>query len=348
MSHVKLESKIQDSRSVQAVTIQIKLNDKIEFVNNALHEVDLSNIHTILRSSTQYTISTGGQRLRPIICMLCAEIMGSNFGIARDTFIALELIHNATLVHDDIIDEDQFRRGVLSVPRKFGARKAVLTGDTLFSLGLMYASKTGKPEVIKQLSETTLKMIQGISLQSFNKGKILTEEEFLNLNYLKSGSLFEAAAVLGGMMGSYDEDSLLKLAEFGRYFGNAYQIRDDICDAFLEDGSNYKAKNDLLNGDSSLLFIYSLKSEKIQENKKSELISIYKGQTNQFDLDKIRKIYQDSEALEKSINKMKKFALKARESLDFFNDSEAKSSLINLMNEYYIEFSSDDLRRDLV
>lgn len=280
--------------------------------------------------------------------MLCAEIMGGNFENVRDTFIALELIHNATLIHDDILDEDQFRRGVLSVPEKFGAKKAVLTGDILFSLGLMYASKTKKPEVIKQLSETTLKMIQGISLQNHNKGKILTEEEFLNLNYLKSGSLFEAAAILGGMMGNYDEDSLLKLAEFGRNFGNAYQVRDDICDAFLEDGSDSKAKNDLLNGDASLLFIYSLKSEKIKDSEKSELISIYKGQTNQFDLTKIRKIYQNSEALEKSINKMKVFAFKAKEILNFFDDSEAKSSLINLMNEYYLDFNSNDLRRDLV
>jgi geranylgeranyl pyrophosphate synthase len=335
-------------RRVQAVKEQIELNNKIGFVNRILEEVDLSNIHSILRCSTEYTISSGGQRLRPLICMLCTEVVGGKDQDAKDTFVALELIHNATLIHDDILDEDQFRRGMQSVPEKYGTKKAVLTGDTLFSLGLMYAAKTGKPKVVDQLSQTTLKMIQGIALQSNNKGRTMSETELLNLNYLKSGSLFEAAAVLGGMMGTEDPESLEKMAEFGRYFGNAYQIRDDICDAFLEHGKDSKARNDILNGDPSLLFIYSLESEKIHENEKKVLLSLYQGNTEKFDLETIRKIFEKTQALEKSIKKMKSFALEGQKTLEFFKDSEAKSTLNKLMNKYYLEFDPDDLHRDLI
>jgi geranylgeranyl pyrophosphate synthase len=343
-----LERGAEHFRRVLTVIKQIELSNKIEFVNRVLEDVDLSNIHSILRCSTKYTILSGGQRLRPLICMLCAEVVGGKDQDAKDTFVALELIHNATLIHDDILDEDQFRRGMLSVPEKYGTKKAVLTGDTLFSLGLMYAAKTGKPKVVDQLSQTTLKMIQGIALQNNNKGRIMSENELLNLNYLKSGSLFEAAAVLGGMMGTEDTESLEKMAEFGRCFGNAYQIRDDICDAFLEQGADSKARNDILNGDPSLLFIYSLESENIHENEKKMLLSLYQGKSEKFDLQTIRKIFEKAQALDKSIKKMKSYALKGRKTLEFFKDSEAKSTLNKLMDRYYLEFDPADLHRDLV
>jgi geranylgeranyl pyrophosphate synthase len=325
-----------------------KLIEKSELINKILQGIDLSNIHSIIRGSTQYTISSGGQRLRPLICMLCAEVVGGNYKDTKDTFLALELIHNATLVHDDILDEDQYRRGSLSVPEKFGTKKAVLTGDTLFALGLMYAAKTGNPEVINQLSETTLKMIQGISLQSTNKCKLITENELLHLNYLKSGSLFQAAAVLGGIIGDSSPEELGKLAEFGRFFGNAYQIRDDICDAFLENGIDSKARNDILNGDTSLLLIYSIESNNISENDKDLLLTIYKGNLKEFNLEKLRRVYENSNALERSINKMKEFSLKARQALEYFGDSEAKSNLNNILDRYYLRFEPHELERDLI
>jgi geranylgeranyl pyrophosphate synthase len=280
--------------------------------------------------------------------MLCTELVGGNYKDTKDTFLALELIHNATLVHDDILDEDQYRRGSLSVPEKFGAKKAVLTGDTLFALGLMYAAKTGIPKVINQLSKTTLKMIQGISLQNSNKNKLITENEFLQLNYLKSGSLFQAAAVLGGIIGEGNPEELEKLEDFGKYFGNAYQVRDDICDAFLENGIDSKARNDILNGDTSLLLIYSIESDNILENDKDFLLRIYKGDLEEFNLEKLRKIYENSNALDRSINKMKEFSLKAQEALEYFGDSDAKSKLRSIMDRYYMRFDPHELERDVI
>ena len=131
----------------------------------------MSEVHPILAEPSRYSITGGGKRLRPMICMLSAEVVGGNYQDTKDAFLALELIHNGTLVHDDIIDKDLFRRGTPSVQVKYDAKRAVLTGDALLSLGLKYASNTGNPKVVHILAETALKMVQGVALQTFFRKK---------------------------------------------------------------------------------------------------------------------------------------------------------------------------------
>ncbi|TFH18383.1 hypothetical protein E4H04_03620, partial [Candidatus Bathyarchaeota archaeon] len=147
-------------------------NYQLEFINETLKELDLTYIHPLLASTTKYAISTGGKRLRPLISILCTEMIGGDYLETRNMFLALELIHNATLVHDDIIDEDLYRRGEPSLFSEHGIKKAVLTGDALLSMGLMHASKTGKPEVVGWLAETSLKMVQGITVQNQYKRRL--------------------------------------------------------------------------------------------------------------------------------------------------------------------------------
>lgn len=254
----------------------------------------------------------------------------------KNVFTAVELLHSASLVHDDIIDDDLYRRGLLSIPEKFGSKRAILVGDSLFSLGLKYAARTGKPEVVELLADTCMKMVQGIALQSYNRGKLITEEEYLQMNYLKSGSLFEATATLGGMIASCSVEELEKLAMFGRYFGNAYQVFDDICDTLIVD----KGRSDLQNGDISLPFIYAINSD-INENMKSVLFDSYRGQIIP-DVVEIQCIFKESAAIDKSASKMQYFALKAKDILEYFTDSEAKSVLIYLTNEYEADINLDN------
>ncbi|MCW4051064.1 MAG: polyprenyl synthetase family protein [Candidatus Bathyarchaeota archaeon] len=314
--------------------------EKLGFINETLKELDLSHIHPVLKITTGYAISSGGKRLRPLITTLCAEMVGGDYREARDAFLALELIHNATLVHDDIIDEDLYRRGVPTVHIEYGVKKAVLTGDALLSMGLMYAARTGKPSIVNWLSETALKMVQGIAVQSQKKRQLMSVDEYLHMNYLKSGSLFEAAAALGGVVGSDEPSDIKRLSEFGKYFGNAYQIRDDIMDAFTQDGSDRSSTNDLLNGDISLLLIYALESEKATEEDKSKLLVLYRGESDILDVDEIRRIYEETGALEMSICKMKEYSDKAGMVLDGFSDCDAKASLMVLLEQYNSEFAS--------
>lgn len=315
------------------------ISEKLDFICDVLGELDISNVHSILRVPTEYAVSSGGKRLRPIICTLCAEVVGGDYKDTKDAFLALELIHNGTLVHDDIIDEDLFRRGNPSMPVKFGPKLAVLTGDALLSLGLKHAAKTQSPRVVEWLSETALKMVQGVAFQTFNRRKIVSEEEYMEINYLKSGSLFEAAAALGGLMGSDIVEESEKLGEFGKNFGKAYQIRDDICGVFAENRDDDLSRNDLLNGDVTLPFIYAIESEAISDADKSMITSVYLGKTGNVDLEEVQRVYEETGAIGKSIKKMKEFSERGRESLDHFEPSEAKDILNNMLNLYYMNFS---------
>jgi geranylgeranyl pyrophosphate synthase len=249
-------------------------------------------------------------------------------------FLSLELIHNATLVHDDIIDEDIFRRGEPSLFSKHGIKKGVLTGDALLSMGLIYASRTGKTEIVEWLAKTALKMVQGITLQNQYKRKLMSVDDYLYMNYLKSGSLFEAAAALGSIAGSNKPKDIENLSKFGKNFGNAYQIRDDIIDNFTPKGKMNSPNNDLLNGDPSLLLIYAINSEQINKEDKSQILSIYKGESMDLDVDFVRRVYEESGALQLAINMMKDFAEKARTCLNIYPNCEAKISLFELLNQY--------------
>lgn len=319
--------------------LKLELGEKLEFIKEAIEEVDLSNVHSILGLPTRYAISSGGKHLRPIICTLSAEVAGGDYRSTKDAFLALELIHNGTLVHDDIIDDDLFRRGSPSAHLKFGGKRAVLTGDALLSLGLRYAAKTRKTAVVDWLSETALKMVQGVALQTFYRRKVIPESDYLRINYLKSGSLFEAAAALGGIMGSEDPEAAQKLAKFGRDYGSAYQIRDDICGVFSENRDDDLARNDLLNGDVSLPLIYALDSESIMERDRLTLMSVYLGEKERTDLEEIQRIYEETGSLDRCLAKMKGYAESSRGHLDDFEPTEAKEFLNHLLDQYYVNYS---------
>ncbi len=320
-----------------------KINRKhqLDFINEALKELDLSHIHPLLATTTKYAISTGGKRLRPLIAILCTEMLGGDYLDTRDMFLALELIHNATLVHDDIIDGDVYRRGEPSLFSEHGVKKAVLTGDALLSMGLMYASRTGKPEIVEWLAETSLKMVQGITMQNQYKHKLMSVDDYLHMNYLKSGSLFEAASALGGIMGSNDPADIERLARFGKSFGNAYQIRDDIIDAFTPQGSENSPNNDLLNGDPSLLLIYAVNSGSINGEDSSKFLSVYRGESRDLDVDLVRRVYTETGALQKAIDKMQDFSREARNILDYYPESDAKESLDELLDQYNSNFTEN-------
>jgi geranylgeranyl pyrophosphate synthase len=316
------------------------LDERLDFINKAVEGIKLGNVHSLLSIPTKYALSCGGKRLRPLICTMCAEVVGGDWRETKNAFLALELIHNGTLAHDDIIDDDLFRRGSPSVHLKFSGKTAVLTGDALLSLGLKYAASTGKIGIVERLSETALKMVQGVGLQTFYRKKDVSETEYLHINYLKSGSLFESAAAIGGLVGSRSPEDHEALAMFGRSFGNAYQIRDDICGIYSENKDDDMSKNDLLNGDVSLPYIYAMDSERISGEDREFISSIYRGETKEIDIERVQGIYSYTGALERSIRKMKAFAESGLRHLDAFENSREKEFLIHLLNSYYLNFNT--------
>ena len=313
------------------------MREKQKFVNEVINGLSF-DIHSLLEAPAKYSLVTGGKRLRPILCMLCAEMVGGDYREAKNAFLALELIHNGTLVHDDIIDNDHFRRGNLSVHIKFDGKRAVLTGDALLSLGLKYATKTGNLKIVGWLSETALKMVQGVALQTYYRRRIASAKEYLNIAYLKSGSLFEAAAALGGLVSNENEAVIKRLADFGRFFGIAYQIRDDICGIFHNDDTDL-SRSDLLNGDLTLPFIYALEANSISDQDKKNLVDIFLGGKEDIDEEKVQRIYMETGAIDESMERMRYYAEQGNYLLSLFEESRARECIQFLFHQYYKDFN---------
>ena len=303
------------------------IESKRSLVEKVIGRLD-SEIDESLRSSGKYALSDGGKRLRPLICILTCELLEGDWSKTVPAFTALELIHNATLIHDDILDDDKYRRGKESIPNKYGIKTAVITGDALLSLGLKYAASTGNPKVVEWLSDTSLKMVTGIKKQVDINGRTASPEEFLEVNYLKSGSLFEAAGALGALMANGSENQVKALARLGRLYGDAYQISDDITDT--QPNGEQNPRSDLENGDMTLPVIYALQSD-ILSAKEKELLKNSSGKVSSNV--PVRDLLDKTGAYEKCSTMINEFLREATDILDLFDDSEAKKGLKSLISE---------------
>ena len=311
--------------------IERRLRELKEYIDETLERIDLTSLHPLMEAPVRYMLRTGGKRLRPLICLLSAELVGGEREKAVKPFLALELIHNGTLIHDDIIDEDETRRGRPSVHIAYGVKRGILAGDILLSLGLHHASETGDPRIVEWLSETASKMVQGVALQTHYRRRILSEEEYLEIAYLKSGSLFEASAALGALIGGGGDEEVKRLADFGRCFGVAYQIRDDVQGILNGD----EALNDLVNGDVTLPLIYALRSPTLTEMDRGKLLRAYE-EGRPIEVGEVRRIYTETNALSKSVEKMRLYAEGCIDALKDFNPSPPLECLLHLVERYYL------------
>jgi octaprenyl-diphosphate synthase len=176
-----------------------------------------------------YVLQTRGKRLRPVLVMLSAQSAGGNLEPVKKLALAIELLHAATLIHDDVLDQDVFRRNAPTVNAKWGVRDAVLVGDALASLSITLSADYGK-EITRIMSQTCLLLSDGEYLDVENAKKRLSERSYMETIRRKSASLFKAATQCGAIAAGASCNEVDALAEFGENFGLAYQIKDDLSD----------------------------------------------------------------------------------------------------------------------
>ena len=182
-----------------------------------------------LNEKIVYVLQTQGKLLRPTLVLLSGQSVGADKEPLKKLALAIELLHEATLVHDDILDDDSFRRNAIAVHAKWGVKDAILVGDALASLSLNLAAEYGK-EISKVVSQACLLLCDGECIDALMASAELSEGDYFEKIMKKSASLFRAATLCGAIAGggsSLENDSL---AEFGENFGIAYQIRDDLSD----------------------------------------------------------------------------------------------------------------------
>ena len=235
-----------------------------------------------LYDAALHLIRAGGKRLRPVVVMAVASALGEPAEKALPFAAAVELLHNFTLIHDDIMDRDEMRRGVPTVHKLWGEAMAITAGDLLFSKSfevLTDASDKGVPpqrvvKAARQLARAASIIAEGQAMDMmFEEEEDIGIEEYLRMIYKKTGALFEASAVLGGLVATEDEGVLASLATYGRSLGIAFQIRDDILSIIGEEERLGKpVYNDIREGKKTLPIIYAL--ERLEEEDREKLRSI--------------------------------------------------------------------------
>ncbi len=222
---------------------------------------------SIINNLGNYITQSGGKRIRPLVVLLLTKACQYS-GHQHTTLAAIiELIHTATLLHDDVVDNAPFRRGKETANSKWGNEAAVLVGDYLYSKAFQMLAAFDRPAIMNLLTDATNTMAEGEALQLLERYNAnITEQDYLNIIRCKTAKLFEVSAQLSGILSQVNPTLELALAEYGLHLGTAFQLMDDILDydASLE-STGKKIGNDLAEGKVTLPLIYILQNGKKEE-----------------------------------------------------------------------------------
>ncbi len=189
---------------------------------------------SVLSEAMRYTVFSGGKRLRPILVLCVSKILGIDKKKVLPVACGIELIHNFSLVHDDLpsMDNDDFRRGVPTCHKKFGEGIAILVGDALLTYGFQLIAESGKISLVKDVAEAIgyKGMAGGQILDLIYKGKEIKDEEKRKIDYMKTGRLFEICFKVPFYFKKVEKEKKEKIENIAKNFGIAFQIRDDIED----------------------------------------------------------------------------------------------------------------------
>ncbi|MCC7564519.1 MAG: polyprenyl synthetase family protein, partial [Methanobacterium sp.] len=247
-------------------------------ITRALETVDPES----LRQASEHLVKAGGKKLRPSLAVLSALAVGGQVQCALKTGAAVELIHTFSLIHDDIMDQDDKRRGKPSVHILWGEPMAILAGDTLFSEAyatVMSSEEDGvSPDKIlpalQTLVDSCVKICEGQALDMGFAGRLdVTEEEYLLMIYKKTAALIAAATKAGAILGGGTAEQVEALSEYGRLIGMAFQIQDDYLDvASSEEELGKPVGSDIVEGKMTLLVVHAL--AKADESDRERLLTI--------------------------------------------------------------------------
>lgn len=244
-----------------ATALDFGVGEELRLVEKTLRE-SVRSESPLLTEIAMHVIAAGGKRIRPAICVLSYKAVGGedrNITTAIDAAVAVELIHSATLIHDDITDEGEMRRGKVTAYRKYGVHNALVAGDFMFVQGFKYGQFLS-PESIRIAAEAYERLAEGEMLQEQWKNNVaIPEDKYVSIISGKTASVFSASAQLGAFHGGGNDDEIAMLGDFGTNIGIAFQIVDDVLDLVSDENALGKSVgNDLKEGNMTLPLIYAM------------------------------------------------------------------------------------------
>jgi octaprenyl-diphosphate synthase len=313
-----------DIKNIQTLT-----QDDMSAVNNLIYSQINSDV-ALINQLGIYIVNAGGKRMRPMLTVLAARA----FDYQGDEHISIaaiiEFIHTATLLHDDVVDESNMRRGRETANALFGNSASVLVGDFLYTRSFQMMTKLGNMKIMDILSDATNIVAEGEVLQLMNcNDPDTTEESYMEVIYCKTAKLFEAATRLAAVVAGQDEKIEKAMQEYGKYLGTAFQLVDDIMDYTADAKAMGKnVGDDLAEGKPTLPLLYAMKHGNEQQK---QLIRDAIEHCNGMDhLDEILAAMKQTGSLVYTQRKAEQEADKAINALENLPNSEHKQALIAL------------------
>ncbi len=303
---------------------------------------DLARVDEVIAAETQqavepageigqYLLAGGGKRLRPALLLLAARFCGHRGASAVRLGAVVEMIHSATLIHDDVIDGADTRRGRPSANSRWGNHMSVLAGDWLYMQSFQMALGERNFQILDILIELTQSMVEGELMQLTKLGRMdLTEQDAMDLSYRKTACLFSGCAQLGAVIANQRDDVQRAMAEYGRCAGMAFQLVDDLLDFTSSSATLGKpVLSDLKEGKVTLPLIYAMENGNAAGRRLVAQVLAEKG-FHSVRPEQITDLVHESGALDRARRVAHDYAARAKESLNGYGEAECRRALLTV------------------
>lgn len=305
----------------------------VEIVDKGILNISIPNEPQKLYEPIRYTLASGGKRIRPVLVLASYNMYSNAIDKALYPALAIELFHNFTLIHDDIMDKASLRRNQPTVYAKWNQDIAILSGDALNILAYQLLSKTDKDylsQVLNIFNKIALAVCDGQQLDmDFETAQYVTQEEYLNMIELKTSVLLQGALQIGGIIGGASQADVLRLGEFGLNLGIAFQLQDDLLDAYGSTSKfGKKIGGDIVANKKTFL---TIKAFSLAKGKSLEMLNSYFKAQGIDPIQKVQevlKIYDELDVKHITENKINEYFDNALMALEKISVSSDKKNLL--------------------
>ena len=312
--------------------VEKEMKDFLKLYEDSLkgHSVDFQSI-------IDYISKTDGKKVRPLLLLLTAKTCGNINQNSLNYALVLELLHNATLIHDDVVDDTKERRGKLSVNAKYDNRTAVLVGDYILSIAITKAITTQNMQMLGIISNLALNLVEGELRQlSMSTGAIIDEANYFDVIRKKTAILLSSCTEMGALSAEANKETVENFRLFGEYLGICFQIKDDLFDYFEQGEIGKPTGNDLREGKVTLPLIYALNHATDIKESENILQIIKNADFNAKNILLLTDFAKNNGGTDYAQQKMAEYKQKALDLIENLPDTEAKQSLLKLI-DYIIE-----------
>ena len=320
---------------IKAMDIKESLKDvigvELENFNQALRN-SLSTDNALLKGVIDYYLQAKGKQIRPMLVILSSRLFGEINDTTISAAVAIELLHNATLIHDDVVDSSPLRRGRKTVNNIWDNRVAVLVGDFFVSTALQSAIKSNNLNTISLIAALGKELATGeIDQIETADEHILDEKRYFNVIKQKTASLFSSCMLMGGYSNGATVEQLNAIEEYGNKLGLCFQIKDDIFDYFTDDSVGKPTGSDLKEGKVSLPLLFAIQSNTDERNTQMRNL-LMRGNLTDEEISILIEYAKGKGGIDYAENMMLKLKSEAEDALSIFPNSKIKDVLIDLLD----------------